>query len=79
MKYAPSHMGRFLLTTLILTAASGCGYATCDDLADVCQLCPDTADGRQARTSCLGVVEADDSVVCEQQLDADTFARHGCQ
>jgi hypothetical protein len=72
-------MERFCLLTTMMLAAAGCGSATCDDLAEECELCPDTPDGRQARTSCLGVVEADDSVVCEQQLDAETFARHGCQ
>jgi hypothetical protein len=70
-------MIRFLPTLLL--AAAACSDAACEDLAAVCELCPDTPDGRQARTSCLGVVASDDSVTCEDNLESGVFGRHGCQ
>jgi hypothetical protein len=57
----------------------GCTDEACDDLAAICELCPDDEDGRVARSSCLRTVEADDAVACEERIDQRTYAPYGCR
>lgn len=58
----------------------GCGGAdgSCADLAALCETCPDTPAGNQARSSCRTAVESQDELACEDRLDRDVYASAGC-
>lgn len=64
---------------LLTLALSGCADDVCDDLAAICERCPDDEEGRVARASCRAAVEAADERACEDRVEQRTYAAYGCR
>lgn len=69
----------FLVTGVAAATLSGCGSDGCEELAEICALCPETAEGLIARDSCDRTVDSGDDESCGARIDDETYGPFGCQ
>jgi hypothetical protein len=68
---------RCFLAWVVAASTVACGDP-CEDLREVCNSCPDTTEGQQAKRSCLGAADSGDELGCEDRLDTEIYASYGC-
>ncbi len=57
---------------------TGCGDS-CADLAELCQRCPDDANGAAAKESCRQAVATADEATCTPLVEERHYAQFGCE
>ena len=58
-----------LLSLMLAVSLTACGESYCDDLADICEACPNPA----AKATCEAHVEVGDEDVCELDVKNAVF------